>query len=176
MPYGDNGFIPVAVPLIDQTQDMYDTTVSPWLGYECAQMFTPGISGMVRRVELNLEVKDITTVAVVTVYAARGGAPSSHPEDLIGRSTVLNCLRDGWNSFRFPGQNVSLSAGRPYALVLATSSACDWRVRTCVRPISPGMLCQRWGEEPWEPSFPYVCATFRTYVEPFRSSTLPSFM
>jgi hypothetical protein len=176
MPGGDNGFTPVAVPLVDQTQEMYDTTVSPWLGYECAQLFTPGISGMLRRVELNLEVKDISTVAVVTLYAARGGAPSSHPEDLVGRSAVLNCLRDGWNSFRFPKQNVSLTAGIPYALVLATSSACDWRVRTCVRPIPPGMLCQRWGEEPWEPCFPNVCATFRTYMGPFRSSEFPSFM
>jgi len=173
--FGDSGFIPISVPLIDQTQEQYDTTVSPWLGYECAQIFVPGLSGLLRRVELNLEVKDITTVALVTLFAARGGLPSTHPDDRIGSTEVISCLRDGWNSFRFT-RNISLSAGRPYALVLATSSACDWRARSCLRSIPDGGLCQRWDKEPWEPSFPFVCTTFRTYMEPFRSSSFPSFM
>ena len=164
IPYGDNGIIPVSLPRVDQCQEAFNATVSPWLGYDCAQTFIAGISGVLRRIELNLAVSDESSSARVAIWNATAGVPSQELGDFLGLTEMVRPLSDGWNVFHPPRGIIAITAGRQYSLVLETTSACDWRVRVEGRLPRSGALCQRFGTRGWEVMRPVATAAFRTYV------------
>jgi hypothetical protein len=164
IPYGDNGIIPVSLPRVDQCQESFNAVVSPWLGYDCAQTFTAGMSGLLRRVELNLEVSDESSSARVAIWKAADGLPSQELDDFLGVTELVRPLSDGWNIFYPPRGTIAIAKGCQYALVLETASVCNWRVRVQGRLSRNGALCQCFGTRPWEVMWPVATAAFRTYV------------
>ena len=163
-PYGDNGIVPVSLPRVDQCQESFNATVSPWLGYDCAQTFTAGISGVLRRIELNLAVSDASSSARVAIWNAADGLPSQDFADFLSLTEMVSPLTDGWNVFQPSRGAIAITAGRQYALVLETTSVCDWRVRVEGRLPRSGALCQCFGTRGWEVMWPVATAAFRTYV------------
>jgi hypothetical protein len=163
-PYGENGIVPVSLPRVDQCQENFNAAVSPWLGYDCAQIFTAGISGVLRRVELNLAVSDPDGAARVAIWNASDGLPSQELEDFLALTEQVRPLSDGWNIFYPPRDLISITAGRQYALILETTSLCDWRVRVEGRLSRSGSLCQCFGTRGWEAMWPLATAAFRTYM------------
>lgn len=175
MPYGDNGFSPVYVPRIDQSHELSDGSVSPCLGYQCAQLFSTGLSGVLRYVELQIEVlASESCSARVGIYGTVSGLPSANPADIVGYSELAGPLVSGWNAFSFRGEPIALTSGRTYAIVLEPTSLCDWRAELQGHVPADKPLCHRWGMEEWQVIRPAACAVFRTYIEGFRSSTFPS--
>lgn len=164
-------FFPVGIPQINSHQELHDHAVSPWLGHENAQIFRINASGRLTQIELNLAVLDPAAVAVVTVLKVEGGLPSSRPEAILGRSEILEPLKDGWNTFNFPRRGIPLFVGM-YAFMLETSSACDWRAVN-MSPTELGTLAYRWQDEPWQWVFPPAAATYRAYIKPFEVERVP---
>jgi len=164
VPYGDNGIVPVSLPRVDQCQESFNATVSPWLGYDCAQTFVAGISGVLRRVELNLAVSDESSSARVAIWKASEGLPSQDLDDYLGLTELVRPLSDGWNIFHPPSGFIAITAGQQYALVLETTTVCDWRVKVEGRLPRSGALCQCFGTRGWEVMWPAATAAFRTYV------------
>jgi len=164
VPYGDNGIVPLSIPRVDQCQDSFNTAVSPWLGYDCAQTFTAGISGVLRRIELNLAVSDEFSSARVAIWNATDGLPSQNLDDFLGVTELVRPLSDGWNVFYPPQGAIAVTAGRQYSIVLETTTICDWRVRVVGRLSPGGALSQCFGTRGWEVMWPIATAAFRTYV------------
>jgi hypothetical protein len=167
IPYGDNGIVPVSVPRVDQYQEVFNATVSPWLGYDCAQVFTAGFSGALRRIELNLAISGeagVTGSARVSLWNASGGLPSQDLGDFLGLAEMVRPPSDGWNLFHSLSGVISLTAGQQYAFVLETTSICDWRVKVEGRLPRSGALCQCFGTRGWEVMWPSAIGTFRTYM------------
>jgi hypothetical protein len=164
IPYGDNGIVPVSLPRVDQCQEVFNATVSPWLGYDCAQTFVAGISGMLRRIELNLSVSDESSSARVAIWKAAEGLPAQEFDDFLGLTELVRPLSDGWNVFHPPSGVIAITAGQQYALVLETTTVCDWRVKVEGRLPRSGALCQCFGTRGWEVMWPAATAAFRTYV------------
>lgn len=138
--------------------------VSPWLGYECAQTFIAGISGVLRRVELNLAVAGESSSARVAIWNAADGLPLQDLGDFLGVTELVRPLSDGWNVFYPPRSSIAITAGQQYALVLETTTICDWRVKVERRFPRSGALCQCFGTRGWEVMWPAATAAFRTYV------------
>jgi hypothetical protein len=164
MPYGDNGIIPGSLPRVDQCQELFNATVSPWLGYDCAQTFTAGISGVFRRIELNLAVSDKAGWARVAIWNAAEKLPSQDLGDFLGLTDMVRPMSAGWNVFLPPRGAIAVTAGRQYALVLETTCVCDWRVKVEGRFSRSGALCQCFGTRGWEVMWPAATAAFRTYL------------
>ncbi len=122
VPYGDNGIVPVSLPRVDQCQEAFNAAVSPWLGYDCAQTFVAGISGMLRRIELNLAVSDESSSARIAIWKAAEGLPSQDFDDFLGLTELVRPLADGWNVFLPPAGVIAITAGQQYALVLETTT------------------------------------------------------
>ena len=166
IPYGDNGIVPVSLPRVDQRQESFNATVSPWLGYDCAQTFVAGISGVLRCIELNLTLSDklSSSSARVAIWNAADGLPSRDLGDFLGLTETVRPLSNGWNVFHPPRGAIAITAGRQYALVLETATVCDWRVRVEGRLPRSGALCRCFGTRGWEVMWPAATAAFRTYV------------
>lgn len=173
--FHDDPFVPSFIPRLDQFHETVNASVTPSLGYQYAQIIAPTISGLLRYVELNLKVCPIEPCnGRVLVYDTVCGLPSLVGDDIVARSVMAENLTDGWNRFYFTGENVPLTAGRQYAIILETTSLCEWRIQFGTMPTKGRSFCQRWNGHPWEVVKPAATAAFRTYMEGFRSAAFPS--
>ena len=162
-------FIPVSLPIMDQCQEIHHGTSSPWVGVRVAQTFTVGISGLLRLAELNLEVHGGVGVARLIVMDTH----EWRPNNVICRTSAIPVCT-GWNAFDLSSMRIAMTAGRQYAIQLDPLSACDWRVWLGEGGYEGGALWEQWADAPWEASTYAATATFRTYVDQFRSASSPS--
>ena len=163
-----NSFSVQTAPVLDQTHEIYNGAVNPWMGYKYAQVFTPAKSGLLCRVELNLEVPDAISAARVSIIKVIRGMPGNNPEDVLGRSDLATPLQRGWNEFQI-SDRVAVCAGEQYAIVLEPLTVCDWRVNWTRSACYTGAFYEQVGDDGWEVVWP-GCATYRTYVRTMESA------
>jgi len=108
----------LSVPIVDQHQDSMDgaSSVSSWKSL--GQTFTAGLSGILDRIELGAEVYDEpSSPRMVDIRDVAGGAPG---ETVLGTADVTGGFVEGWNSISFLSQNIAMTAGQEYSIVVYT--------------------------------------------------------
>jgi hypothetical protein len=119
-----------AVPVKDQYQETFAGTEQ--VGFldpdflTAAQTFTPAVSGLLDSVEIHSVDASLSASGVkVSILSTSGGAPSS---TLLGSVTGLTSgyIGEDWNSISLSAQNIFLTAGTTYALVIETNASDDY--------------------------------------------------
>ncbi len=108
-----------SAPTLDQYQEAFNESRGG--SYGSSQTFTAGISGILDHVEIGMTINEETSwPATVSIRTTVGIPGEEVPSDTILGSIPLaeGTLNDGWNSFDFSSENISITAGNKYAIVL----------------------------------------------------------
>jgi len=110
----------LSAPTLDQEQPNSEggSPVSAWRSL--GQTFTAGLSGILDHVELGMQGAQMPTSGPVTVDIrdVTAGAPGS---TVLGTTDVPGGFVTGWNSISFLSQNIAMTAGQEYSIVLYTA-------------------------------------------------------
>lgn len=104
-----------SAPTLDQHQDLEDGSIGINLGF--AQTFTAGLSGLLDHIEVG--VWEFEQSRTVETRDTIGGIPGSN---ILGSVYVPVGFTWGWNSIDFLSQNITISAGNMYSIVLWNSA------------------------------------------------------
>jgi hypothetical protein len=107
-----------SAPTLDQYQEAFNESRGG--NYGSAQTFTAGLSGILDHVEVGMTInRETSWPATVSIRTTVGIPGEQVPSDIILGSITLaeGTLNDGWNSFDFSSENISITAGAKYAIV-----------------------------------------------------------
>jgi len=160
-------------PVLDQHQDSTDgaTSVSPWKSV--GQTFTAGLSGILDHIELGVDVYEISGPMMVDIRDVDAGAPGSA---VLGTAGVAGGFAEGWNSISFLSQNIAMTAGQEYSIVVYTSSDTEtpmMSVRWDPASYASGGAWEKFEGGTWQPVrfvwsegvYDDADLQFRTYVQ-----------
>jgi len=170
----------LSTPVLDQSQDYEYGASSYWAERYLAQTFTAGITGQLDSIDLDIMV-GYHDDSYIEIRDTSGGNPNGA---LLGSLFFDNGLTSGWNNYDFSTENIFLTAGTQYAIVLLNNDT-DPTVRN-----EAGVSWGMWdpigytGGDLWE----YTSATgwhimtiydggdmqFRTYMEASASVPEPA--
>jgi hypothetical protein len=136
-----------------------------------AQTFTPSISGQLVQVDVMAAAQGGLS-ALLSIQTVAGGAPGG---TVLGSAIVPSWASGSWNSVDLTSESISLTAGQPYAIVLA-GRADGWSgiAVNCGPDAYPGgdAWAHWWpGAESWSH---YDCDTvFQTWVDTVNAIPAP---
>jgi hypothetical protein len=153
-----------------------------------AQTFTPAISGLLDSIEIHSgEFADSGSGAKISIHTTSAGLPT---DTSLGSAFGLTAgyVEDEWNAVDLASQNIFLTAGTTYALVLETTAPSDyiwwdydwWVPGHIADPYAGGAFYVNLNDGGWTlqnintPQDPwYVDAMFRTYMDPDAQQAVP---
>jgi hypothetical protein len=172
----------LAAPILDQYQDGAGGQVASfWDSVLLGQTFTAGQSGVLDQVWIGATVGIADTGSPIGIYPATieirnasGGLPGT---TVLGSVSAPTGFTNGWNSFDFLSQDIAMTSGTTYAIVLQNvdpshtdTANVDWNPAS----YTGGALWYKNGAAAWNPDFSFVNVEyddggdmqFRTYVNP----------
>lgn len=170
----------LAVPVLDQEQASTDgsASIGPsyWGDRVLGQTFVPSILGLLDSVSIGFSEYSFDpwppdTELTLAVVETAGGAPT---DTVLGSVTVaVPSDPGGWFTFDLSGEQLFLTPGEVYALVLDAAYVSTEDVPYAALAwgggaYSAGAAFQRWNGAAWEPVsvFGPADAQFRTFVDP----------
>jgi hypothetical protein len=181
----------LAAPVLDQYQDGADAkAVAFWDGVLLGQTFTAGQSGVLDHVSVGQTVGTSDIGTPIGIYpttiqirdTTAGGLPG---ETVLGTASAPSGFTNGWNDISFLSQNIAMTPGTTYAIVMQNENAsysnfanANWNPAS----YTGGALWYKNGAAAWNPDFSFVNVEyddggdmqFRTYVVPPELPTIPA--
>jgi hypothetical protein len=164
-----------AEPILDQSHEGITAAASCFQGFDCAQSFTVGVSGILVRAEVMLSRQPSPTVDVVDLdlrALGPGGVPVDAAPIALTSSVSTNDLSSGpeWIAFEFGGEGVPVIAGESFALVvrapfLAFPDGIGWAGSVGSDGYAGGDGWRKVDAQPFEPQPGGFDGNFQTWVE-----------
>jgi len=104
----------LSTPVLDQSQNNDFGSSAYWADRYLAQTFTAGLTGQLDSIDLNIWVR-YHDDSYIEIRDTSGGNPNG---TLLGSLFFDNGLTSGWSNYDFSTENIFLTAGTQYAIIL----------------------------------------------------------